>query len=149
MFKIEPFSYTSSNMAEIFDIQTNHLLRGETQEISGAIDPDFLSVADGGILFGEKVTLKGKAYVVDGNLLIHIDVTTSYQAHCRVCNELCTFPLELQGLYLTEELANISSRGYNFKEALREAILIEIPVYAECEGNCPNRDYIKDYLRSS
>ena len=40
--------------------------------------------------------------------------------------------------------------GYNFKNLLRETILLEVPSFAECEGgSCPKRKEYNKYLKES
>lgn len=131
---------------EVFKIFIDRLKGGQTVEMSGEVAPDFMAVKDGGLVFDETVSFHGKAYLADDHLVCTLDASTTYKTRCKICNELLPIPLDLQGIYITEEIQNISSKIYDVKEALREAILVEIPMYHECGGNCPERANIQQYL---
>lgn len=128
------------------EIFIDRLREGHSEEIDQEVGPDFLFVEDGGLVFDVGVSVSGKAYLADSHLVCTLDVSTVYKTWCKICNELVPFELDLTGIYLTEEVENIPSKIYNFQEPLREAILLEIPMYHECDGNCPERENIRQYL---
>jgi cytochrome oxidase Cu insertion factor (SCO1/SenC/PrrC family) len=55
--------------------------------------------------------------------------------------------IEIDNFYHSEPLSEIKGAIYNFKDLLRETILLEVPSFAECEGNCPRRQEVSKYLK--
>jgi hypothetical protein len=56
-------------------------------------------------------------------------------------------PIKLSNFYHGEPLAEIRTGVYDFSQMLREAVLLEVPHFAECKGNCPQRVAVKKYLK--
>jgi len=136
-------------MEDLFKIPIDRLKDGVTETISEMVPPDFLTVDDANLLFKDPVELKGQAYLAQDHLILTLDAKSNYIAICKICNEQSSFPLDLESLYITEDIQNIPSKVYNFKENLRSAILLEIPMYHECNGNCSKREELKQYLNPS
>jgi hypothetical protein len=134
-------------MQEVFNIYIDRLTEGGVEEINETISGDFLEITDGNLFFPEKITFKGKAYLADCHLILSLDISTHYQTYCKICNELITLPFNLEGLYITEEISNIPSKIFDLKESIRDAILLEIPIYSECEGGCPMRKDLNQYFK--
>ncbi len=134
-------------MQDVFNIYIDRLGDGEEEILEEALDPSFLDVTDGTLFFPEKISLQGTAYVVETHLILTLDISTNYQTYCKICNELIVLPFSLQGLYITEEIENIPSKIFDLRETLRDAILLEIPLFAECEGGCPMRKDLNKFLK--
>jgi hypothetical protein len=59
-------------------------------------------------------------------------------------------PLLVEDFYHAEPLAEIPSALFDYTELVREAILLQVPAFAECrQGNCPERTVIKKFLTST
>lgn len=136
-------------MQEKFKIYVDRLNGGREEAISECFSPDFMALSDGTHQFPEDISVSGKAYLADSHLILHLDIATRYIACCKICNEEMALPLTLKGLYLAEEVENIPGHVFDMQQPLRDAILLEIPMYSECKGNCPKRFEYSMYLKSS
>ena len=134
-------------MQELFYIYIDRLSEGKTETIDVNVDSAFLEVSDGNLFFPEQVLFQGSAYLADSHLVINLNVSTSYQTFCKICNDLILNPFTLKGLYITEEITNLSSKIFDLQEPLRDAILLEIPLFSECKGECPMRKELKKYFK--
>jgi uncharacterized metal-binding protein YceD (DUF177 family) len=136
-------------MSDPFVILIDRLKGGHTQKIEGSFDPAFLAVEEPALRFTNKVMVKGEAYLTDAHLIIHLKASTQATMPCAICNRMIETDLKVDNFYHTEPIEEIRSAHFNFSEALREAILIELPRTVECnQGKCPERDVMAPYLRS-
>jgi hypothetical protein len=56
--------------------------------------------------------------------------------------------LKVENFYFTKPVEEIVGAVFDYAEALREALLIELPRTAECNGGkCPERAMMAPYLR--
>ncbi len=137
-------------MDERFKIFFEQLKEGSTEKIDITCDPDFLEVSEEALSFKDPVCIKGEVYVADSTLILHLDIATSARISCSICNAPVEIPVELIGFYHTESVEEMKEGYFNFREVIREAILLEAPAFAEChEGNCPDRKGIAKYLKQS
>lgn len=134
-------------MQEVFYIYIDRLSEGGVETIDEKVDPAFLDVTDGNLFFPEPITFQGSAYLAENHLILTLNLSTRYQTFCKICNDLILLPFSLKGLYITEEVSNIPSKIFDLQEPLRDAILLEIPLYSECEGGCPMRKDLKNYFK--
>ena len=134
-------------MQEVFNIYIDRLNDGGVETIDAEVDPDFLDVSDGNLFFPEKVQFHGSAYLADSHLILTLDLSTHFQTYCKICNELIVLPFSLKGLYITEEVENIPSKIFNLKDSLRDALLLEIPLFSECEGGCLMRKDLNKFFK--
>lgn len=116
------------------------------EEICESLSPAFIDVEEKDLQFSKPVQIKGKAYLAEHHLVIHLDIETVALIPCSICNAQVEQKISLKSFYHTEELENIKGQIYDYTNLLREAILLEVPSYVECKGNCPERDRIKNYL---
>jgi uncharacterized metal-binding protein YceD (DUF177 family) len=133
-------------MEDRFKIFVERLRDGHTEQIQEVFLPDFLEIQDEDLLYQDNVYVKGKAYLVEDNLIIHLDIRTSARLPCIICNEPVVVPVEIHGFYHTEPIAGIKGSVFNYTNVLREIIILESPVFAECKGKCPQREEIEKYL---
>ena len=135
-------------MTEAFKIYIDRLKGGLVQRIEGAFDTGFLEIAEEELRFPHPVTVKGEAYLTEEHLVVHLSASTMAEMPCSVCNEMIKTPLTVGHFYHTEPLSDIRGALYDFGQALREALLIELPLTVECnKGRCPSRESIAPYLR--
>ena len=134
-------------MHDAFFIYIDRLGDGEVEALDEEVDPDFLEVTDGNLFFSEKIAFHGNAYVAETHLILSLNISTHFQTYCKICNEQITLPFSLEGLYITEEIENIPHKIFDLRETLRDAILLEIPLYSECEGGCLMRKDLNKYLK--
>ena len=133
-------------MDEAFKKYVERLRSGSKEAIQEECSPDFLAVAEEELAFNAPVTIGGEAYLAGDNLFVALEATTSATVPCTVCNEMNAVAITAT-CTIVEELSDIRSGVYVFADALREAILLETPVFTECcGGQCPQRKGITGYL---
>jgi uncharacterized metal-binding protein YceD (DUF177 family) len=136
-------------MSDPFKILIDRLKGGQTHKIEEALDPRFLGPDEDALKFFSKVIVKGDAYVTEAHLIIHLKGGTKVLIPCAVCNQMTEVELKVDNFYHTEPMEEIKSAIFDYSEALREALLIELPRTVECnQGKCPERELIKPFLRS-
>jgi hypothetical protein len=141
-------------MMEDFKIYIDRLKDRHVQKIEEAFNPSFLEVDEEELQFDLPVTVRGEAYLTDDHLIIHLSAATMAEMPCSVCNKMIKTPLTVGNFYHAEPLSEIREAIYDFGEALREALLIELPRTIECngsalgqQGTCPSRETLAPYLR--
>lgn len=136
-------------MEEAFKIYIDQLKDGQSEEIKEKLSPDFLDVNEKDLSFNHPVEIEGEVYLAGADMIMRLDVETIATIPCAICNEPVDVAINLNNFYHTTPLVEIKSGIYNFKEMLRENILLIIPQFAECNGGeCPEREQLKEYLRS-
>ena len=134
-------------MSEDFKIFIDRLSSGKEDELLFSFELQKKDIPKQGMSFPYPVRVSGKAYVADEYLVVHINLETKYNTQCKICNEIFEKPFSLSGYYLAEPLENISSRVYHLYDPLKDAILLGVPEFDECEGNCPQREHLSKYLK--
>lgn len=124
-------------------IYIDRLKDGLVEKFSGTTDTEFLGDDPS---FDKTLTLSGEAYVTGDHLILKLQAKTMARLPCSICNELTEVPLSLSDFYHAEPLSDIPS-VFNFSELLREDILLQLPLFVECGGNCPQREEIKKFLK--
>lgn len=134
-------------MDEKFKIYLEQLKSGGTEKIDITCSSDFLGVNEENLYFEDPVQVTGEIYLADEELILHLDAFAKAIIPCSICNEPVKVELEVIGFYHAEPVAEIKRGSFNFQEVLREAILLEVPQFAECKGNCPQRKQVDKYLK--
>ncbi len=135
-------------MDERFKIFFEYLQDGGTESIDITCEPDFLEVEEENLVFTKPVKITGETYLTDETLILHLNIVTSASIPCSICNAPVEVPIELTNFYHTEQIEEIKNGCFNYQEAIREAILLEVPAFAECrEGNCPDRKDLSKFLK--
>lgn len=134
-------------MDDLFKIYIEQLRNGHEEKIHEQFQPDFLEIVDPELVFDQPVELDGVAYLAEQELVFNWEIKTSAVIPCSVCNEPVRVPIVISNFYTSESLADIKTGVYNFKNLLRETILLEVPSFVECEGECPKRKDLKKYLK--
>lgn len=133
---------------ELFKIYVDRLRFGQEVEIEGEVSPNFLDIHEKDLVFKDPVTIKGKAYLADENLVMQLALRTKCYLPCAICGELTEVPLNVENFYHIVPLSEIKGRIFDLSEVLREEILLEVPSFVECHDNaCPMRDEIKRFLK--
>lgn len=135
------------HMDEAFKIYIEQLRDGRTEEICEVHSPEFLDVQDDELQFTRDVNFEGQAYLADDNLIIHLNVEAYANLPCSICNEPVEVKIEIPNFYHLESQDGIKTGIFDFTQALREAILLEVPGFAECNGHCPEREKIAKFLK--
>lgn len=127
----------------------DRLKNGQTLKISESIDPAFLKIEEEELKFNFPVEVQGEAYVSEGELICRFKASTVAMMPCVICNQLIKIDLVLGAFYHAQPINEIPGAVFDYQDALREALLIEIPRYVECNaGKCPERSVIAPYMRS-
>src|SRR5262249_1756536 len=135
---------------DVFKIYIEQLRDGHEEKIHEQLDPRFLDVQEPDLLFDKPVELEGVAYLAEHELVFHWDIWTEVLIPCSICNEPVRVPIHIQNFYYSEPISEIKSGVYNFKNLLRETILLEVPTFTECnQGHCPKREEYRKYLKES
>jgi uncharacterized metal-binding protein YceD (DUF177 family) len=137
-------------MDEVFKIYVEQLREGRQRTFNEVLDPSFIEIKEDELAFNDPVELKGEAYLAEEELIIHWHVKTKALVPCSICNEKVVVPIEIANFYYSEPLADIKTAIYNFKDLLREIIVLEAPLFAECnQGHCPKRVEYNQFLTES
>jgi uncharacterized metal-binding protein YceD (DUF177 family) len=133
---------------ESFQILVDRLKGGQTLKISESFDPAFLEIAEEELRFDAPVVVKGEAYLTEDELILHLKAATEAEMPCAICNKMIRRKLSIGDFYHAQPLKEIPGAIFDYKETLREALLIEVPQYVECGGKCPERSSIAPYMRA-
>lgn len=131
-----------------FHINIDRLKDGKTLHIEEDVDSCFLDIAEEELKFDPKVHVKGDASLADSHFVLRLEAKAKGYMPCSICNQMTPMPIRVENFYFSLPLAELNSPIFDFSEALREALLLELPLYVECrEGLCPERENIKVYLK--
>ena len=122
-------------------------LRGGRQEIIDLKHSSaFIAASD--LTFGDFLLIQGKAYLANHHLIIQLKLQVDVFLKCIICNEKVCKKIKIDHFYHAEELTLKTKQIYNYKGPLRDAILLEVPLFVECHGNCPKRKELQQYIQS-
>ncbi len=131
-----------------FRIYVDQLRDGQVEELDEFFSPAFLDVDEKDLKFVDPVYIAGQAYLADDMLVLHLDIKTFACIPCRICNNAVKINIDLRGSYFAIPLNEIKTGIFDFREMLREAVLLEIPTLAEChQGNCPERQVMQNFFK--
>lgn len=135
-------------MNDRFKIYVEQLRDGHIEKISEKFSPDFLDVHEQDLKFVDPVLVDGEAYLAEDMLILHVDIKTTGLIPCSICNEPVKVEIAIDGSYHATPLDEIKGGVFNFQEIIREVILLETPILAECnKGKCPQRTLVQKYLK--
>jgi uncharacterized metal-binding protein YceD (DUF177 family) len=124
------------------------LQSGKEKEIEAKFPASFLEVNEKELTFTESVNVKGKVYLAGDALIFHFSASVSFSLPCKVCNTNVNSELEVKNVIHAEDIEDMEGDRFNYANALREALLLELPDIIECsQGVCPERAHIKKYLK--
>jgi uncharacterized metal-binding protein YceD (DUF177 family) len=93
------------------------------------------------------VVYAGVATVTDGVLVLQLSLETEAMMPCIVCNREVSVKISIPDFYITASLSEVKSGVFNYREALREEILLALPYCTECNGgDCPERVSLAKYF---
>ncbi len=129
---------------------TDQLKDGKSLPIKETLEPKELDLVGLEPVFSAPIVVEGTSYLAEDHLVIQLDIASSVILPCCICNAPVNLPLVLENVYITKSLEDVSSGKAYFSDDIREAILLETPVFIECnEGSCPERIQIQNYLKQS
>lgn len=135
---------------ENLKIYIDRLRGGQILKIDATLSPDFLDIDEEDLSFENPIHIKGDTYLANEHLIIHLNIETSAYLPCNICNEAVHMPIVVKNMTLTKVLSEIKGAIYDISGEVRESILLQTPLFAECsEGNCPERENLKRFLNHS
>lgn len=149
MCKIFPLQTGISMSEDAFRIYVEQLRDGHREQIKEEVSSDFLDINEETLKFKDNVIIEGEAYLAGDMLILHLVVVAQPVIPCLICNEPVILEVRISDFYHAEPLDDIKSGVFDFRDLIREAILLETPAFAECEGSCPQRKEISKYLKDS
>lgn len=133
---------------EGFKVYVDQLKNGHVETIKETFASDFLDIHEKELVFSDPVEVNGEAYATEGNLILHLEISTFATMPCSICNQPVKVPIRVQNLYHTEPVAEIKSGIFSMMNVIREGILIDTPSFAECDnGHCPARKEVAKYFK--
>lgn len=136
-------------MDDAFKIYVEQLRDGHIEKIEESFLYDILDVHDKDLDYQDNIDVKGEAYLAEDNLILKLNVSTLAVLPCTICNDPVKVEVKIEGLYHAVPISEIKGAVFNFKEILREAVILETPAFAECKGNCPHRKEVGKYLKKA
>lgn len=133
-------------MRNFLKIYVDRLGDGQTEKIEETVPFEIIAVNERDLQFKHPVYLSGKAYLAEDHLIIQLKIKTEIEMPCLICNKRIQKKIAVSSFYHIEDVANIKGHVYDYTDPMREAILLEVPSYVECMGNCPKRTELKNYL---
>jgi hypothetical protein len=130
-----------------FNIYVDRLKDGDEEEISCTLPPQFMDIHEAELQFKDDVIVEGHASIAQDALILQLSASTFASMCCAICNNETVVDIEIADAYFSEELASIKGGVFNYKELLRESLLLELPYIIECNnGSCPERKDMADLL---
>lgn len=134
-------------MDDTFKIFVHRLRDGHSEKIEETLPPDFLEISEEALSFHSPVRISGSATLADETLVLRLSIETEAVLPCSICNRDVPYQISIPNFYFTIGLDEIKGAVFNYKEALREGILLELPYIAECNGgDCPERGNLAKYF---
>lgn len=134
-------------MIEDFKIHLPALREQEVKKIYFTASSGFLELQESELSFPFSVEIEGQTYITDQHLILRLKAKTKIGLPCAICNETVLISLEIKDFYHAELLEEVSGSDFDFAPTLREAILLEVPPKAECDGRCSKREELTPYLK--
>lgn len=134
-------------MDDAFKIFVEQLRDGHAEKLEESFSPDFLDIQEKELSFKGPVSFLGEAYLANDDMVMRFSAACRCQLPCVICNQPVEQVLKVEDYYHTVPLSEVKGGIYNFREILREVILLEVPQFAECAGGCPDRKDIAKYLK--
>lgn len=133
-------------MKEQFKIYIDRLRDGKREEFSFSISHDFMGVCENELRIVGDLNAEGSAYTTDDYLIIQLNLSLKAELPCSICNEPVAYEIAIEDFYHAEPLEEIRGAVFDYSDLVREALLLEVPAFIECEGKCPQRSQIENFL---
>lgn len=135
-------------MDKLFLIYIDRLKDGHALKIKEKITAlDLALEEETDLHFSKEIVVNLEAYLAEGHLILHYALQAEAFIPCTICNQNVSIPIQIESEYHTEPLENIKSHIFDATAVLRESILLQVPLFAECgNGACPEREAIAPFL---
>jgi len=129
-----------------FQVMTDRLKDGAEDRVDEVFEPSFLDLAeDDELRVSLPIRVQGKVYVASEWVIIDASVYVPVTLNCAMCNEPFSKEIVLKRWVHEEKLPQ--NGVLDLGDALREAILLEIPFFALCNGDtCHNMAEIQQFI---
>ncbi len=137
-------------MTQDLKIYIDRLQNGHVEKIDSLINIKDLDIEEEKeLLFSSPVQITGKTYIAEEDIIVNLNIKFTVKLPCKICNELSEIPVEIDNFYHAEELTSVAL-CFSYKDMLREAILLEIPSFVECNNaSCPERLNLAKYFNEN
>lgn len=136
------------DMKESYKILTDRLRDGHVEILEEVFPPEVIDVREKDLSFVDPVQVSGKAYLADGELILHLSATTYCYIPCSICNEPVKVEVGFTDFYHAQSLSEIKTGAYDYQDLVRETLLLDTPTFSECQdGKCPQRKAFNKYLK--
>lgn len=133
-----------------FHLVLDYLIGDKKESKEGFFSSDFLEVKEPELVFSPEVWLHWEAYIANQMLVIQMNIKVEIQLPCSVCNQMTSKEIKIEKGYQTIPLKELSQSTVDIAPIFREALLLEVPQFIECnEGLCPERKEIDPFLKKS
>lgn len=129
-----------------FIIFVHHLVGGRVEEIEESLNPSFLEVEEPDLSFRDPILMKGTAELSEESIFLKLKLDTAVLLPCAICDQKIKVPLVISDIYHVEDISELKGDLFDFKEVVREEILLSLPQIVECGGNCPERAALAPFL---
>ena len=133
-------------------IYIDRLHQGKKYELNIVVDSSFMEIEEGFLVIGDKITIVGSCYLVEQEVHLCFTIKAPYKVPCKICNEWVAEELYIEQLHHQMPLTDIQGPSFDFSQIIREALLIEVSNFSECnhqQGKCKYREEVKHYFSSS
>jgi uncharacterized metal-binding protein YceD (DUF177 family) len=135
--------------SDFFVLYIERLKEASSYVLQKSTSPAFLDIHEPDLLFEDLVQIELKAYLSSDHLILHLSAKTKALLPCSICNASSSIFIQVEQFAHAEPLHKVAHGTFDFSPLLREAILLEVPSYAECQGGlCPKRTTIESFLIS-
>lgn len=139
---------SEKKMDDTFKIFVLRLKEGHQEHLREELSPEFVDIQESDVKFQVPVRVEGLASLSDDTFLLKLHVETEVTLPCAICNQPVQVPLSIPDFLFTAPLSEVRGGVFDYRDTLREAILLEIPPRAECGGgDCPERAVLAQYLK--
>lgn len=129
-------------------IYIDRLREGQKESFEMSVPSNVCFTEEPDLVFDDQIHCKGEAYIAGDHLILKLQANVKVKLPCSICNAWTSVNLSLDDFTHTEPLEEIPSGAFDFTEIIRTDLLLELPQFAECKGNCPERVNIKNFTRS-
>ena len=136
-------------MEDALIIYVDRLGDGKEELLALSLSPSFMEIDEPDLRFSTPLAIKGKVYLAEQYLALHYEIHTSFLMRCSICNEWTLVPMDLPLSTCAIPVDELRSHLYDCSQMIREAVLLEIPSYVECGGNCPGRAELHQFLKGA
>ncbi|MCH9617487.1 MAG: hypothetical protein SP4CHLAM5_05150 [Chlamydiia bacterium] len=131
------------------ELYIDRLRAGEYKDYSFISPPDFMDASDKEALFKKDIEVEISATIGGDHLIFDISIQTDGINYCKICNDPISHALSIKEKHTIIPLSEMKCGIFSLKPYVRELIFLNIPRYSECGGQCPERNVIDKYLKTS